>query len=396
MTSYLPFRSQPKAGWRRLLRGWTLLLVTAVTLMGMGGCSDGSEEILGPRLPYGDSPTPEDSVARPVDTGGPVDAVTDGLAAAGFFCAQVRSNATALQIWCRTAAADHPPPEDGWISTVHIVSTPEGDIQYLRVDPPEAAEPHPSQDAPQRKDTDTVLREILASSILGLWPEDAEVVDDAIDDVRRIRGWVKGNDPRAPQRTSVSTKHAKYFVGERDLFSKDFQVQGTPSLTFIVVTDDITGVWPTSSEHALTTTIDAAPGLEAGGFDCYGPRKAPCVLVDGNNEVRYDTISGSNIVTRASTSIHGGTNQDGEFATLADQNFPQGLTFLTDNVRPGIENRIDQARHDGISFVGIIEGAVVIINAQPPPPVRLDDAGAVLVTVIVGTPLVPGWPDSFH
>lgn len=387
-----PARSRGRAP----VRGWAIMLATAVALMGVAGCSDESAETLGPRLPYGDSHIPEDSVAVPVDTGGPVDMVADGLIAAGFFCAQVRSNATALQIWCRTKTSSLPPDGDGWVRTVDIVATPEGHLQYLRVDPPTAAEHDLGQDPPQLGNTDTVLKEILASSVLKIWPEDAEVIHGAIDDVREWWEFLPmGSDPREPRRTSANTKHANYFLGEGDIFGDFIQVTRNQPLTFIAVTDDFDGAWPTSSEHALTTTIDAAPGLEAGGFDCYGPRQAPCVLVDGNNEVQYDTISGSNTVTRASTSIHGGTNQDGEFATLADRNFPQGLTFLTDNVRQGIETRIDQARHDGISFVGIIEGVVVIIDARPLPR-HLDGAEAVPVTVSVGTPLVSGWSDPLQ
>lgn len=330
-------------------------------------------------------------MAVPVDTGGPVDIVADGLEAAGFFCAQVRSNAAALQIWCRTAA-DLPASGDGWVSTVDIVATPEGYIQYLRVDPPKAADPQ-RQGSPQNENTDTVLKDILASSVLKLWPDDAEVLGEVIDDVRETREFFPlGSDPRDQRRTNASSKHAKYFVGEGDIFGDFIQVTRDQPLTFIAVTNDFDGPWPTSSQHSLTTTIDAAPGLEAGGFDCYGPSKDPCVLVDGNNEVRYDTISGTNTVIRASTSIYGGTNEHGEFATLADKSFPQGLTFLTESVRPQVESRIDQARHDGISFTGIVEGAVVIIDSWPIPE-HLEGAGAVSVDVSVGAPLVTGRPE---
>ncbi len=53
--------------------------------------------------------------------------------------------------------------------------------------------------------------------------------------------------------------------------------------------------------------------------------------------MNYITAPGSATDVMASVFIGGGINEDGEFATLADNGFPQDLTFLTDAVRPAIK-----------------------------------------------------------
>lgn len=377
-------------GRSRSLRGWVLALVAAFVLVGLGGCSGGSTEVLGPVLPYVHPATSEDSVAVAVDTGGPVDVMADGLTEVGFFCAQVRSSATARQIWCRATEVDLPTGEEIWVDTVDIVATPAGHVQYVRVTPPERPASFTGPRLAGGRDTDTRLKAILSASVLRLWPEDAAAVDEAIDDVRQVWSWFPtGNDPRAPQRTKMSTEHADYFVGEGTYFGEGALTSGHPKLTFVAATDQLSDAWPVSSTHALTTAVTGAPGLEAGGFDCYGPAKMPCVRVAGNQQLNYSTAPGSDTVVMADVFIGGGINEDGEFATLADRGFPQGLTFLTDAVRSAIEARLDQARHDGASFLGMIEGTVVRIDASPLPG-GPDDSRAVPVTLTVGAPLVTG------
>ena len=369
----------------------SLGLVFAVALVGLGGCSGSSSEVLGPFLPYLGPPTPEDSIVVPVATGGPVDVMTDGLTSAGFFCAQVRANAHARQIWCRATKEGPPDTETVWVSTVDIVATPAGEVQYVRVDPPEEAGRNTARTV-DYTDADDNLNMILSASVLLLWPEDTEVVGALIDTVRHPWEWFpKGNDPRPARQQNASTKHADYFVGEGDVFSEEILTTGRSPLTFIATTEHFSAdKWPVSSTHALPVAAAAAPSLEAAGFECWNEASdMSCVREGGYEQVNYSTAPDSDEVAMVRAFIGGGTNDDGDFATLADQGFPQGLTFLGQAVRPAIETRLDQARHDGASFAGIIEGTVVVIDI-PPEYGNLDDPIAAPVTMTLGAPLVKG------
>jgi hypothetical protein len=89
-------------GWYR--RGLAGLLTGLALLAGaLAGCSafGGSPAQWGPAEPYAHEPMTENSVAVPV-AGGEVGRVAGALEAAGYFCAQVRSNDASRQIWCRT------------------------------------------------------------------------------------------------------------------------------------------------------------------------------------------------------------------------------------------------------------------------------------------------------
>lgn len=193
--------------------------------------------------------------------------------------------------------------------------------------------------------------------------------------------------PAAPGVPGVRTDRAEYFVGEGTSFGQGARTTGTQPLTFIAITELLTQQWPSGSAHALTTPTVAAPGLEAGGFECYGPAKMPCVRVAGNQSVDYTIVPVSGDVVQVSVFIGGGLNDRGEFATIADRGFPQGLTFLTEAVRPAIEQRLDTVRRDGVSFAGIVAGAIVIIDATPSPS-NAGEPGAASATLTVGAPLV--------
>lgn len=370
------------------------LLVVLALLAGVTGCSRWAGPELGPAVPYGLTevgPTAaEDSIAVAVATGGPVGIMTDGLEEAGFFCAQVRANAVARQIWCRGTYPDAETGDDLWLSTVDIVASPGGQLQYLRIAPPYRLT-NTGRGLSTNTGADARLRLIVSASLLRVWPQDADAVLGVIDEVRSAAsgGWRFGHDQRDPERARNATAHAEYFVGEGDYFAGNRQISRDRPLTFIAATDEMAGPWPVSSAHALVEAVAAAVGLEATGFECYGADKNPCRLPDSNQHVTYYPARGFDTAAVVTVSINGGTTDDGDFATLADVGFTNGLAFLTDAVRPAIEERIEQARHDGRPFTGIIAGAIVNIDARPRPP-AFGPSVALPVTATIGVPLVPG------
>lgn len=355
------------------------------------GCSGSYAQPPAPADPYARPPIAEQSAAVPVSTGGEVDVLAAGLEGTGFFCAQVRASAVARQIWCRTVEHELTARGELWVSTVDVGTTAAGQVEYLRVNLPDPPADLTSQMLVGGWDADTRLEQIVRASVLRVWPGDTAGVRAAIAKVRDYGFWPgqSAHDPRTPRRATVNTEHADYFVGEGTMFSEGAETSEEPPLTFVAATDRLGESWPSSSAHSLTTPVAAAPGLEAGGFDCYGDVKMPCVRITGSQAVEYATARGFDNVVTVSVAIGGGPNADGGFSNLADWGFPDGLTFLTDAVRPAVETRLDQARHDGASFVGILEGAVVVIDASPPPGPR-DDTDAVPVRVTVGAPLVTG------
>lgn len=372
--------------------GWSVALAVAM-FAAVAGCARWSGPYLGPVPPYSDqaahATAVEDSVAVEVDTGGPVDVVAAGLTESGLFCAQVRANAVARQIWCRGTYLDRATSDDRWADTVDIVATPDGQLQYLRVNPPERLDNTAGAGLSANADTDGRLISILKASLLRLWPDDTDAANNLISEVRRAsRGVGLGHDSRDSERAKTSTAHADYYVGEGDYFSKNFRTTGHPPLTFIAATNFLAGPWPTSSAHSLVDPVAAAPGLEAAGFDCPGPDKNPCNHTDHNEYVTYWTVPRTNGVAHVEAFIAGGTSKDGGFTTIADVGYAHGLTFLTDAVRPAIEDRIEQARRDDQPFLGIVAGTVVRIDARPTP-VPISGSGP--VTVAIGVPLVGGF-----
>lgn len=375
---------------RAMLQGSALVIAVALALAGASGCSPQSlQQPPGPESPYTHSSTPEDSIAKPVATGGQVDVMAEGLQAAGFFCTQARANATARQIWCRTVEPGLTVEDEPSVTTVDVITTPAGQIGYVRINLP-----NPDLTSRMRVsgwNADTRMTEILSASVLRVWSDDTADVQAAIATVRDY-GFSPGqssHDPRTPRRATTHTEHADYFVGEGTLFAPGSTTSEEQPLTFVAATDQLADAWPSSSAHSLTTPVAAAPGLEAGGFNCYGKHKMPCVRAAGNQSVDYSTARGFDDVVAVSVFIGGGIDEGRRFSTLTDRGFPHGLTFLTDAVRRGVETRLNQARHDGASFTGIIDGAVVVIDTSPPPDPQ-DPSDAVPVTLTVGAPLVTG------
>lgn len=371
--------------WRSSL----VVLLIWTFCVSMTGCGilDSRGQTWGPLEPYEHEPMDETSMATPVSADGEVGALAAALERSGFFCAQVRSNSLARQIWCRAAVPPVATGDDPRVTTVDLVSTLDGQLQYAYFDLPKSVSPRPPSDPDQAQR----LLTILEASVLKLWPEDASAIRAIVDDVQKPP-WLSvkdPSDPRPPSRASVTTDHARYNVGEGRFFGDGITVHGDPVLTFTLMTDALMDhAWPFSGAHYATTTTAAAPGLEEGGFDCYGPQESPCTRPAGNQQVDYMTQGRTNQILTASVGISGGIKTPGEgLSSLASTGFPNGLTFLTPKVRAGVEKQLTHARLTGESFIGIIEGTVVILETRSTRP-QPDGTYAVRVQLSVGVPLV--------
>jgi hypothetical protein len=342
-----------------------------------------------PAAPYVHEPMNETSVAQPVATGGDVDRVAAALADAGFSCAQVRANDAARQIWCRQAV---PRPDDHStvdVTTVDLVTTPDGSLEYAGIDLREGSLAPSSGGRPYADR----LRNVLDSLLLTLWPEDADDVQAAVADLGHPAQGRDPNDPRRPESRTATTEHATYRVTELADSGSPSVAQGyvgeDPELSLTLATPLIRDAsWPYGSGHYATTTVAAAPGLEAGGFDCYGPIERPCTRPAGNQQIDYRTFDDTDRILSVSFGAGGGVLDPAVGPEpLSAWGFPQGLTFLGDEVRAAVEERVDAARLSGESFAGIVAGVVVVLDAGRTP-TSSDGTYGVHVQATVGTPLV--------
>ncbi|NEK87180.1 hypothetical protein GCU60_15670 [Blastococcus saxobsidens] len=362
-----------------------LVLAACLVLPGCSTAVLGQAWPATPTAPYEHPPMDEDSVVRPVSTKGDVARVADGLAAAGFFCAQVRANDAAVQVRCLRRLPASPPAADAEVTTMDLVTTPAGALQYAHVELPEkpldpSVVPQPSGEA---------LLAVLDASLFRLWPEDGQDMRDAVAELAAVRspGW-DPTDPRPPEQRTVRTDSAQYVVAE---VPGHGAVHADPALELTVTTPLVEDhSWPYGSEHYARTTVEAAPGLEAGGFDCYGDIEQPCTRPAGNQQIDYETFAGTDRVLTASVGIGGGVvDRAVGMPPLADWGFPQGLTFLTAEVRSAVEQRVDEARRTGEPFTGIVAGVWLDLDASRSPVTQPDGSYAVRVQVTVGAPLVP-------
>lgn len=381
-------RRRPASSLFPALAAVSLALLTS----GCAGILTSTAGPPGPDAPYADAPGVQSSEAVPVPTAGEVGEMAQGLAGIGFFCAQVRTTNEVAQVWCRRYEERLEDSIADPVTTVDIISTRDGHLGYLRTTQPDLSGSPQTFGDPQ---SETDLRELLGVSVLAAWPEDAVAIDAVLTGARAHDFGIGDNlsDTREPSRAAAETEHGKYFADEGADFHGDGQVSGLPPLTFVIATDQLPdSSWPSGSDYALRTPVEAAPGLEAGGFDCYGPDESPCTRSEANQQIDYSAPLGrTEPVLTAHLGIGGGAREDGSMTTLADAGLPQGLTFLQDNVRTAVEARVQQARVDGLSFAGIVAGAVLVIDADSWP-VRQPNEAA-YVTVTVGAPLVHGMDD---
>ena len=372
------------SGTRGLGTGVKTVLLVLLLVLALLGVRDrlGTDDV--PLHPYAaDRATSEESsVAGPVATGGEVDLVAAGLEGLGFFCAQVRSGASARQVWCRASTEADDPFLDPDITVVDLVTTPAGTLGYADVVLPAAR----STADPSWSDR---LRTVLGASVLALWPDDARAVDQAIESVVAGRLRKDPGDPYPSLRETTSTRHATYRVGDAGAIVVD----GQPTLSFQLVTAAVPARWPLSSAHYATTTVAAAPALEAVGADCYGPQQLPCRGPGSNESLEYSTAPGTDQVVMADFFVPGSAPADGSSSsggvTRGDKVgavLAAGLPFLTRSVGPAVGRQVLRSRRDGTPFVGIVAQTVVVI--EPPRPLGPPRSGAEPVHVSVGVPLL--------
>lgn len=165
-------------------------------------------------------------------------------------------------------------------------------------------------------------------------------------------------------------------------------VSGSPVLTLTVATKASKDrSWSFGGEHSATTAA-AAAGLESGGFDCCGPEPSRCTPPAGNQQVNYTTRVGTDQILTASVGMGGGISEPAQgLSSIVEWGFPQGLTFLTPNVRASVETQLAHARLTGESYIGILEGTVVVLEARKTPQ-QPDGTYAVRVDLTIGAPLV--------
>jgi len=349
----------------------------------------GTVQLPGPADPYSKESTATDSVVRPVSTEGDAAVLSEGLQEGGFFCAQVRSDPASRQTWCRATEPTLSTIEPIQATTVDIVSTTEGDVQYVRINLP--TDRRPGALAGEFRDPDARLIEVLGASVFRLWPAEAQEVSDLIDEVRN-RSHQEGEAglPR-PRWAKLDAQHAEYFIGEGTYFSNSATVSGRPPLTFVAATDQLVNTWPSGSQHALTSAVAAAPSLEASGWDCNGEIEMPCTRVATNQQIDYSTVGGFERLVTVSLFIGGGNTSDGSFRTLADSGLPEGLPFLTETARPAVETKLEEIRSSGKAYIGVVAGALVIIDPSQPVS-SMPEGSAYPVQLTVGAPLVTGFP----
>ena len=364
-----------------MLLALALVLLLVLALLGVRGRL-GAHDV--PSDPYAAGrPTGEDSsVAGLVATGGEVDAVAAGLQGLGFFCAQVRSDSQARQIWCRATTEADDSFFDPNVTVVNLVTTPAGTLGYADVVLPTGQ----SMADPSWSDR---LRTVLDASVLALWPDDARAVGQTIASVLQGRARKDRGDPYPSLQKTLNTRHATYRVGDAAGFTV---VNGEPTLSFHLATAAVPPRWPLSSAHYATTTVAAAPALEAAGADCYGPQQLPCVG-PGNESLEYRTAPSTDQVVSSDFFVPGGGPADqstsGRSAPGDDEVgavLTAGLPFLTPAVRPAVRRQILRSRRDGKPFVGIVAQTVVVV--EPLRPLRPPTSDALPVQVSVGVPLI--------
>lgn len=73
---------------------------------------------------------------------------------------------------------------------------------------------------------------------------------------------------------------------------------------------------------------------------------------------------------------------------IAEWGFPEGMTFLTPDVRSSVEKQLAHARLTGEPYIGILEGTVVVLETRKTPQ-HLGGTYAVRVDLTVGPRLSP-------
>ncbi|MER7985531.1 hypothetical protein ABTY53_08035 [Streptomyces noursei] len=330
-------------------------------LLVLTGCARADEPSpLPPAGVYQHGAAAENSQAEPIAPDGPAGALTRPLRAAGWFCVQARANADGRALWCRIARHDAS-------DTVR----PQVAQFLLDRDDRLAWAWFPSAErAPEANDVVAAA----ASTLTAIWPDAGDRVREEINDFEADhRTDTTGHDGGTP-RAGWRDKHAEYRY--------DW-------LNGLVVTARDASVrrWPFGSDHYATSMSSAVDDLLAGGYDCSYPPQQNCNRVQSNGSFRV-TLRGDQIVS-AEFGI-GSRIEAGRQRHLLGEEFPHGLTFLTEAVRRPVTERIEQSRRTGTSFAGIVAGTVVLIDARKS---ALDGGDLVAyLDIRIGAPLAATLP----
>ncbi|MFE3647419.1 hypothetical protein ACFXO2_06180 [Streptomyces sp. NPDC059152] len=308
---------------------------TMLGLLTLTGCTRWDEP---PPLPpagaYKHDAAAENSQAQPIPRDGIAEALTRPLRKAGWFCAQARANADGRALWCRIAhhdAADTVQPQ-----VAQFLLDRDDRLAWAWF-PPTEADPE-----------DHKVAAAAAPALTAIWPDAGAQLRTEIkdfDDDHRTN--TAGDDDEMP-RTGWRDTHAEYRY--------DW-------LNGLVVTAQDTPVrrWPFGSDHYATSMSSAVDDLRAGGYDCSYPPQQNCNRSQSNGYFRV-TLRGDQIVS-AQFGI-GSRIESGRQQHPLGQEFPHGLTFLTETVRRPVTERIEQSRRTGTSFAGIVAGTLVTIDAR--------------------------------
>ncbi len=324
-----------------------------------------------PAHPFDHDLKGESSVAVPVPDRGDVALVVSTLEDAGFFCAQVRANDVAAQIWCRASVAPVDDEIESSVTVVNMVSSRAGAIQYADIS---------ARGSGSQSDWDR-LSDVLNESFLAVWPSDSSKVQVVIAGLERGPGFFP-DDPHPPRTKTFSTKNAGYLIAEGGLVPK-----------FRLITSAVQDYsWPYDASDYATTMTAAGPDLAEAGYECFPNWTSPCrrgVEQGSNQEIRYTTpnpnVSLDNPDQILSLEmLNPGTRRDADRESLPSLGFPRGLPFLVSAARAPVEAQIVQTQRTGESFIGIIAGTILIVEApHNKPKIR---SGPLPVNVTIGVP----------
>ncbi|GAA2787124.1 hypothetical protein GCM10010470_21930 [Saccharopolyspora taberi] len=323
------------------------LVLAALALTGCAGSAEPPE--LPPAGVYEHAPVGENSRAEPIPPGGTAASVTAPLTGAGWFCAQVRANADGRALWCRIGRRD----TTGQVApqTAQFLLDREDRLAWAWF-----------QHTPASED----LAAAAAPALAAIWPEAGAEVRAEIDEFDRDRRERTGTEV---PRTAWRDGNADYLLSAVDglvVTARDASVRR----------------WPFGAEHYATTMSSAVDDLLAGGYDCFYPPQQSCNRVQSNGDFRV-SLRGDQIVS-AEFGI-GSRIESGAQQRPLSENFPNGLTFLTDEVRGPVTERLEECRTSGTGFAGIVAGTVVIIDADRGPATGADHASH--FDVQIGAPL---------
>lgn len=345
----------------------TILIVSMIMILGplaLTGCTRSSEP---PSLPpagvYDHDAAGENSRAEPAPTDGTAGSVTRPLTEAGWFCAQVRANADGRALWCRIGRRDQ-------TDTVH----PQVAQFLLDHDDRLAWAWFPPAEQSADQGGGDQVADVAAPALAAIWSDSGDRVREEINRFDRdLRDGTARRSDEIP-RIAWSDKYA------------DYSYSGINGL-IATARDGSVRRWPFGAEHYATTMSSAVDDLRAGGYDCAYPPQENCNRPQSNGYFRV-TLRDDQIIS-ARFGI-GSQIESGRQRHPLSEEFPNGLTFLTEEVRGPVTERIEAARRSGTGFAGIVAGTVVIIDASRGSAGKADFAA--YLDIQIGAPLAATLP----